>query len=260
MTFYVEKRQLREPNLWVPGKKPVGAVKIDWGNPITEGLQRCYLFTNKDEIALRDLVTGLSAKHQGTGTAWGIYDGINATYFDGGSSSKYIETGFPPLDCSGGFTVMYMADALTGESVNSYFIGSHGTTTSADRLVVTHLFNGDTLYWDYGNALASGGRILYDFTGPGTYMDKWSSIALVSEGKGGSYKAISIDGEIVASDVTVSDGPDGTMNDMYIGASSTNVNNETIGRYSYLYLWSNVKSQEEIRSIHRDPYQFLIPA
>ena len=34
----VEETLLREPNLWIPGKKPVGNVKIDWSHPFTKDL------------------------------------------------------------------------------------------------------------------------------------------------------------------------------------------------------------------------------
>jgi len=40
---------LREPNLLIPGKKPVGAVKIDWGHPYTKGLDVGVLFTANAE-------------------------------------------------------------------------------------------------------------------------------------------------------------------------------------------------------------------
>ncbi|RMH12113.1 MAG: hypothetical protein D6698_15575, partial [Gammaproteobacteria bacterium] len=34
---------LREPNLLVPGRKPVGPVRIDWEHPLAEGLVFYYL-------------------------------------------------------------------------------------------------------------------------------------------------------------------------------------------------------------------------
>ena len=37
---------LREPNLLVPGKKPVGPVKIDWNHPLARGLIEYILATN----------------------------------------------------------------------------------------------------------------------------------------------------------------------------------------------------------------------
>ena len=38
---------LLEPNLLIPGKKPVGPVEVDWSNPLTKGLVGCYLFDTK---------------------------------------------------------------------------------------------------------------------------------------------------------------------------------------------------------------------
>ena len=34
----VEEALLREPNLWVPHKKPVGKVRVDYANSISDGL------------------------------------------------------------------------------------------------------------------------------------------------------------------------------------------------------------------------------
>ena len=39
MTLIVDEVMLREPNLLVPGKKPVGPVKIDWSHSLSNGLK-----------------------------------------------------------------------------------------------------------------------------------------------------------------------------------------------------------------------------
>jgi hypothetical protein len=43
---HIEETLLREPNLWVPGKKPVGNVKIDWSHPLARDLV-CVLLLDK---------------------------------------------------------------------------------------------------------------------------------------------------------------------------------------------------------------------
>lgn len=51
----VDDALLREPNLWIPGKKPVGEVKVDWNNPWSKRLIAAYTFRINDR---RDLVNG----------------------------------------------------------------------------------------------------------------------------------------------------------------------------------------------------------
>ena len=55
--YPVEEVLLREPNLWMPHKKPVGSVKLDWNNPFTKDLEICVLF-NDGHLGMRDLVSG----------------------------------------------------------------------------------------------------------------------------------------------------------------------------------------------------------
>jgi len=52
--FPIDNALLREPNLWVPGKKPVGNVKIDWGHPLADGIE---MYLPMDSKMDHDLVT-----------------------------------------------------------------------------------------------------------------------------------------------------------------------------------------------------------
>ena len=65
--YPVEEALLREPNLWVPGKKPVGNVKINWRHSLTKGLQSFVLASQNQP---QDLVTG-QLPNEASGT-WGI--------------------------------------------------------------------------------------------------------------------------------------------------------------------------------------------
>lgn len=50
MTFAVDITALREPRLLVPGKQPLGPVKIDWSNPLTKQLGGLWLENNVHSI------------------------------------------------------------------------------------------------------------------------------------------------------------------------------------------------------------------
>ena len=41
---------LREPNLLIPGKKPIGPVKIDWGHPLAPNCVAAYTFNSQVNI------------------------------------------------------------------------------------------------------------------------------------------------------------------------------------------------------------------
>ena len=46
----VDEVMLREPNLLVPGKEPVGPVKIDWSNPLTDKLRGAYYILQEGQL------------------------------------------------------------------------------------------------------------------------------------------------------------------------------------------------------------------
>lgn len=67
--------------------------------------------------------------------------------------------------------------------------------------------------WDYGNYLTSG-RVVAVYNG---YFDKWTHVALVSQGVGGSFAGIYFDGVLVSS-TPVSDGPTVALTGLTLGA------------------------------------------
>ncbi|MBI3856782.1 MAG: hypothetical protein HY293_13930 [Planctomycetes bacterium] len=77
----------------------------------------------------------------------------------------------------------------------------------------THAPWGDSiLYWDYGD-INTTGRISTSYA---TYLNKWTHVALVSEGVGGAFKAIYLDGVLVTSAAS-SSGPGVALSGMNIG-------------------------------------------
>ena len=71
-----------------------------------------------------------------------------------------------------------------------------------DRISAHVPWTDNKLSWDYGNYQGNG-RVWADYT---DYLGQWTHIALVSEGIGGRFKGIYLNGELVASE-NVSDGP-----------------------------------------------------
>lgn len=86
-----------------------------------------------------------------------------------------------------------------------------GNTDTPNRFHVHAPWSDSNIYWDYGDL--GNGRIS---AGYAAYLNKWTHVALVSAGNGGTFKAIYLDGVAVASGA-VSDGPDIAMTGVNIG-------------------------------------------
>ncbi|MFC1751760.1 LamG-like jellyroll fold domain-containing protein, partial [Patescibacteria group bacterium] len=115
-----------------------------------------------------------------------------------------VLSGFP--DTSGPITVSYWGNIASADIGDSVF-GGYGTDSGNDRFQAHAPWSDGTLYWDYGD-YEGDGRIS---TAYGAYDDKWTYVTLVSAGKGGSFKAIYLDGSLITSDSGASDGPDGNI-------------------------------------------------
>jgi hypothetical protein len=89
---------------------------------------------------------------------------------------------------------------------------SLGNADNPNRFQAHVPWNDHQLDWDYGDWTGNGRvSVSYD-----AYLDKWTHVALVSEGNGGAFKGIYLDGVLVASG-NVSDGPDVPLSGLTIG-------------------------------------------
>lgn len=168
----------------------------------------------------------------------------NALHFDG--KDDYVDIPQGKLENIGGpITIEFWNYVKTDEVwvARSAF----GWTSLKNPVRVScHAPWGDRrLYWDYGNLLEKG-RLFTDYT---PYLNKWTHIALVSEGKGGKFQGIYINGNLVAQK-NISDGPNSPVNGLCIGRGI--VNNQ--GGFAYhrgsiasFRIWNRVRTAEEIR-------------
>jgi len=97
------------------------------------------------------------------------------------------------------------------------------------------------LYWDYGDVNA-GGRLTADFT---PYLNQWTHVALVSEGLGGNFKGIYINGVLVAS-ANNSSGPAIALSSLRLGARTPTIGHadQTLDEFR---VWNVVRTEQEIR-------------
>ena len=250
MTTIVDETYLREPNLWVPGKKPIGPVKIDWEHPYTKGLVAAYIFQVKDGNNAIDLVKGSITKlHSSTPMA---IEGVNFT-------SPTNVTDLPaPLEIAGNdkFTFMFRARSTTGvaKSVRVLFSYRDGTSTS-----------GVFICYPWDSASGPGIRVFYDGvtkldenlgavhfnTNPNTFsvVGRIGSDALT--GYVNNNKTIA--GEIGVAALT------STPTALSIGGWNGTTQLTTDVYLHHLYVFDHNVEEAQIRDMHRDPYQILTP-
>ena len=139
---------LREPNLLIPGKKPVGSVKIDWENPITRGLIGWYIF---NEIGSQSIVNiarpGVATGTRGGTTTWHTNANGPILDFGGWNTNAQVDcgTGLNSAITSGsGFSCLFDT-YLNSETNHSRHVGVADFSTN-NLFVVQRIKSGD--YWD----------------------------------------------------------------------------------------------------------------
>lgn len=124
--------------------------------------------------------------------------------FDG--SNDYISICSGCIDTSGAITALIWSKVNTSDVQNSTLLGGSGNHPTFDRLSVHAPWSDNNLYWDYGDANGAG-RVSTSYS---SYLDKWTHVGLVSEGIGGSFQGIYLDGSLATSKAS-SDGPSGSV-------------------------------------------------
>ncbi|MCP4711606.1 MAG: hypothetical protein GY869_23555, partial [Planctomycetes bacterium] len=159
--------------------------------------------------------------------------------FDG-FNDKVIVPGFSWPTPGGNVTVEFWNKVNTADVRHSsaFFAGS-----GYDVLQAHVPWSDNILYWDYGTCCGTNGRINTDYT---AYLDKWTHVALVSEGEGGSFKAIYLDGVLVSSSAGSTSDPNITLNGLNIGGYSGNSYLHR-GQIDEFRIWNYVRSEAEIR-------------
>lgn len=131
-----------------------------------------------------------------------IFDGVN----------DLVDVSTFSWPAGGPVTVAFWNHVATADirQANAFAVGN---ADDPNRFQCHAPYNDHILYWDYGDRTATG-RVSINYD---PWLDRWTHVVLVSEGNGGSFKAIYLDGVLVAS-AAVSDGPDVPLSGMTIGA------------------------------------------
>jgi hypothetical protein len=179
---------------------------------------------------------------------------FNGTYFNGATTSTIVPPlQFPNSRCfifdgtndrvdapgftwpAGGPITVAFWSLVADAEVTSSSLFTIGNLDWPNNRVQAHVpWTDRILFWDYGSSAT--GRII-NWHEPS--LDKWTHVALVSEGNGGTLKAIYLDGIQVAVD-SVSDGPDTPLTGFTLGTWPLSVSNFHRGKVDDFRIYNRV--------------------
>jgi hypothetical protein len=183
---------------------PVGYWKGDDGSSPTQALNS--VSGVKDGTYTASATTSASAPTL-------LFPNPSSMSFNG--STAYVNVPSFTWPAGGGpTTVSFWNFVATAQNSSAFTVGSQD---APNRFQVHAPWGDGSIYFDYGDYNATG-RISTSYTAK---LNKWTHVALVSAGNGGSFKAIYLDGALAVSSSTASAGPTTQLTGLQIGAWSS---------------------------------------
>lgn len=173
-------------------------------------------------------------------------------HYPGTAGAYAASTGFPlpanPVARQWGVTVLFWNHVATGAHTGSESAFSIGNVSNPR--IQSHAPAGDgMLYWDVVSA-AGANRISTDYT---AYLDKWTHVALVSNGV--DYRAIHLNGQLITSSTAAGSKPSTNLTGVYVGAwPGASVYHE--GGIDSFLVFDRVLSPAQIALAYAVPYAY----
>jgi len=240
--MFIDDAMLREPNLWIPGRKPLGRVKIDPSHWVSEHIVHCFLDMRHD-IASAVPIThlgGLPQQVREDGDLWTLYTRGDYTWWYTLTDRFSAEQG----------TVFIQLENATTDNQDA-MLWEMGTAPSHSTL---RNYNGTT--WDDAFSTV---RNISDVTPARTVTDP--SVYCVSS-KAGTNNVAMIEGAPLgelAITTSVTRSAWGLPAFMAIGYDDILPTYGYYGWIKHFYIFNKALSLSEATALNRDPYQFLIP-
>lgn len=127
MTYVIPDPRFEMPELFEPGRKPVGPVVIDWSHPLAKKLETFLYFRDGNVV---DLVSGRVATKVNNPTSAVYKDHKGLGVKSSGSNSYYVLTGLPTKTInvySTGMAVASCFDSIASQSDKRPFSFSDGS-------------------------------------------------------------------------------------------------------------------------------------
>jgi len=259
--MFIPNSKLDMPELLYPGREPVGKVKIDWSNPTTKGL-RLAVFLLEDR-GLADLAfnTVINAR---TGTSI-ARDNVKKHVANISGASGGLGLQHPNLSGVSGsiartFIGCFKQSSATVDITNGTYYGA-GAESSGNKLSFRADFgNNDALRVEHG-----AGYVTANTTVP--YSKAFTAAFVLRPGASLDNVEIYLNGVIdgnagnwLSSANSSTTNLNTSVNPLLISSDHSS-NRRSLNGNVYWYLdYEGDLSSEAVKSLHDNPYQFLIPA
>ncbi len=246
--------RFREPNLLVPGKQPIGPVKIDWSLPITHRFALCVVGNNPVDLVTGDIgqFTGTPSPTREIVQGLRCIETLNAPASASGSTSLY----FPNLRLGSKFTVLTQCRWATTASREWCRIISGKTqynATDGFEIAMDDDLHRYVLFRASGSAYVGEPYLLDSANGwednlieTLAFTADDANVTMYNRGeqrRTGTFTALT-----------------NTNNGVAIGSDGNQSEYSFYGQFFYTYIFDRVLAEREIHSLYSDPYQFLVPA
>lgn len=140
-----------------------------------------------------------------------LFPNPSSMSFSGGTD--YVNIPGVSWPSGGPVTVSFWNLVATADVKNSSAF-TVGNMDTPNRFQCHAPWSDSNIYWDYGSPTNGSGRVSTSYT---AYLNAWTHIALVSDGTGGTFQGIYLNGTLAAS-VTTSAGPTVALSGAQIGS------------------------------------------
>jgi hypothetical protein len=238
---------LREPNLAVPTKKPVGNVEIDWEHPLTEGLEFTTLcrgiYDGSVDNNSQVIAVGGTPEQERGGIAFNSSSSEYIRFEDGNITQSYPITFFAVVYIPATFTSCRAISFADASNPDYYF---QLTTTSSSN---------DVAYSHRGGSASSSVFISRGGVVKGGAINVIAGVSAASN----DHK-VYLNGELVGTNTNTQNVFDKTMDRLTVGAILDSTPSYGNGTVHCATVFNKALSPGEVANISRDPYQILIPA
>jgi len=250
MALIVNSRSelIREPNLLIPGKKPVGAVKVDTEHSIGKMVEIAFLGNAPVDIARGKVLTPYSMSFATVGDK-----GVCANFSGSGS---YIGDLDYILNVDSPWSVMWLEYLDSVALSDGVFVFD---TNQEDEFL--HIYGSNhASYRDFtiGGTSSTGNTYGQCTFTPGTNTPTgvWRQVIVAHRGGIGWEKYSGW-----ANGVALNTVDGGAFGDVPAGSRLSRTGADSMqGKLGYFFLFEGEISDVEARSLYEDPFQFLVPA
>lgn len=252
MSYPIDQTFIREPQLYLPKRKPNYQVKVDWENPITKGLKHAFLYHNGiEDIIERDSVFSASDYQISVHNGQKVMETLNNTGHIEYKVKSWVQS-------TPRATFVYKVEPLGNVIQQKGGLNFWDEGISGSNFGIR--LNSDDIHF----AVDTGTLIRQVSVVSGLAADTVYDLAMTYDGTQ-STAGDRVRGYVNGIEYTDTDSfpatADSSYDKLFVSAYGYGSNTVDYNSNSYHgYIWSRTLSIAELESIRHDPYQMFIPA